>query len=409
MTILQANKFHFVKGGADRYYLEVSRLLSEAGHRVEHLAMQHPQNEPAGETGAFVEEVDYHTSHSPWQALRAASRVVYNRESARRVRELVGGNRPRVAHLHNVYHQLSLSVVRELGRHDVPMVMTLHDYKPVCPGYLLMTNGSLCERCSGGKFYNAAIHRCILGSRPASVVGTLEAYLHTLWGTYRKIALYLCPSRFLLEKVRELGLDGVGLRQINYPLLLDRYEPAYEGSSDVIYAGRLSREKGLPTLLEAARLQNAGSGWTLRILGDGPLRGELEAKVRSWGLGDGIRFEGYLSGAALHDAVRSARVVVVPSEWYENQPYAVLEAFAMGKPVIGSTMGGIPEMVRNGVTGWTFPPGDAQRLGDAIRQALDDPRRATDMGRSARRQVEERHDPKKHIEELLSIYDEVAA
>jgi glycosyltransferase involved in cell wall biosynthesis len=409
MTILQANKFHFVKGGADRYYLEVSRLLAEAGHRVEHLAMRHPENEPVDGNATFVEEVDYHASHSPWQALRAASRVVYNRESARRVRGLVLEKRPRVAHLHNIYHQLSLSVVRELDRHNIPMVMTLHDYKPVCPGYLLMTNGSLCERCRGGNFYHAAVHKCILGSRPASLVGSLEAYLHHLWGSYGKIALYLCPSQFLLEKVRDMGLGKAGFRQINYPLLLDRYEPDYEGSPVLIYAGRLSREKGIPTLLEAARREGVGSGWTLRVLGEGPLRGELEAKVRSWGLEDGIRFEGYLSGSDLHDAIRSARAVVVPSEWFENQPYAVLEAFALGKPVIGSRMGGIPEMVRDDSTGWTFPPGDAESLGECIRKALKEPGRASEMGREARRQVEERHNPGKHVEDLLAIYEEVAA
>ena len=407
MIVLQVNKFHFIKGGADRYYLEVSRLLRQAGHDVVHLAMAHPRNEPAGQDDAFVEEVDYHASRSPWQALRVASRLVYNGETARLVRRMAAVRKPAVAHLHNVYHQLSLSVVRELDRQGIPVVMTLHDYKPVCPAYLLMTGGKICERCRGGRFYHAAVHRCNLESLSASLVASLEAYVHRMAGTYGRVAVYLCPSRFLLEKVRELGLRAPALRQINYPLLLDRYAPAYGGPPVLIYAGRLSREKGIATLLDAARRQGVGKGWTLRILGEGPLRETMEAQVAAWGLEGAIRFEGYLTGDGLLEAVREARAVVVPSEWYENQPYAVLEAFALGKPVIGSRIGGIPEMVEDGVTGWTFPAGDPEALGASIREALDGPERAAELGRTARRRVEERHDPREHVAQLLGIYEEV--
>ncbi|MBU1702540.1 MAG: glycosyltransferase family 4 protein [Candidatus Eisenbacteria bacterium] len=409
MNILLINKFHYAKGGAERYYLDISRLLREAGHQVGHLSMAHPRNVPATEADAFVEEVDYHKSMGGLGKLKAASRVLYNRESVRRVRELVRARRPHVAHHQNIYHQISLSVVRELARCDVPMVMTLHDYKPVCPAYLLMVGGEICERCRKGRFYHAAMNTCILNSRPASILGSLEAYLHTLWGTYDQIALYLCPSRFLVDKVGEMSQRPIKLRHLPNFLPTDDFKPVYEGDPVVVYAGRLSREKGLPTLIEAARRQNVGRGWKLRILGEGPLRAELEAKVTEWGLEDGIRFEGFCSGEDLKEVIQSASVVVVPSEWYENQPYAILEAFALGKPVIGSSIGGIPELVRADRTGWTFPPGDADGLGMAMREALDHPEQTREMGREARRLVEKDHNPALHMERLLNIYEEVSS
>ncbi|MBD3335387.1 MAG: glycosyltransferase [Candidatus Eisenbacteria bacterium] len=409
MNVLLANKFHYSKGGAERYYLDVSRLLQERGHAVSHLSMRHSRNVAPQEADAFVEEVDYRGRLGLAAKVRAGLRVLYNRESARRVRESLAVRRPHVAHLQNIYHQLSLSVVRELARHDVPMIMTLHDYKPVCPAYLLMTQGEICERCRGGRFYNAARYRCVLDSRAASIVAAAEAYLHTWWGTYGQIDLYLSPSRFLRDKVIAMGLSGGSVRHLNNFLPVEGFKPRFGGPPVVVYAGRLSREKGLAALLEAARLQNVGRGWTLRILGEGPLRETLERRVRQDGLEEGVRFEGYRSGEDLKDAIRESRVVIVPSEWYENQPYAIVEAFALGKPVIGSRIGGIPELVRDGASGWTFPPGDAAALGEAIRSALESPQRVEEMGRAARRQVEDEHHPEQHMERLLSYYREVAA
>lgn len=406
MTVLLANKFHFLKGGAERYYLDLGELLARNGERVVHLSMRHPANLPAGVDDRFVREVDYRGRMGLSARVGHALRSISNAEAADAARGIVRAVRPDVAHLHNVYHQLSLSVVRALDAEGVPIVQTLHDYKLVCPAYLLLTHGEICERCRGGRYSEAVRHRCLLDSRAASLVGAFEAYLHRWIRTYEKIRLFLCPSMFMLEKVASFGVARERLVHLPYFLPLDRYTPAGDRGDYYVYAGRLSREKGIATLLEAhARL--GGRRPALRVLGDGPLRPALEARRAELGLDD-VHFEGHQSLPALEEIIGRARFVVVPSEWYENYPYAILEAFALARPVVGARMGGIPELVRDGETGWTAPAGDAEGLSQAIAAMLGDPAKADAMGRAARAWVGEHLAPEPHLARIREIYAGVA-
>ena len=407
MTVLQANKFHFVKGGAERYYLDVSRRLRTRGHTVIPFAMRHARNEPSEYERYFVAEVDYHGSLGAFGKLRAAARSVYSRETVRRIDALVARERPQVAHLHNIYHQISPALVHALDRRGVPMVHTLHDYKIVCPGYLFMAGGRICECCRGGRYYRAIGHRCLLDSRAASLVGAVEAYVHRWLRTYEKVRFFLCPSRFLLEKIAEYGVAREKLVHFPYFLPLEEYQPRYERSDYFIYLGRLSREKGVPTLLAALR-QRGGTRLTCRILGEGPLEEDLKRQAAQWGL-DRVEFSGYLKGEPLQAAIRGAAFTVVPSEWYENLPFAVLESFALGTPVVGSRIGGIPEMVLDGQTGLTFPMGDSRALAEALDRMEARPEQAVEMGRAARRLIEEKYAPEPHMERLEALYARAAA
>lgn len=407
MTVLQANKFHFVKGGAERYYLDVSRRLHARGHRVIPFAMRHVRNEPSEYERYFVSEVDYRGSQSALDKLRAASRSVYSRETVRQIEALVDHERPQIAHLHNIYHQISPALVRALDRLGVPMVHTLHDYKIVCPGYLFMAGGRICECCRGGRYYRAVTHRCLLDSRAASLVGAVEAYVHRWLRTYEKVRFFLCPSWFLLEKVAQYGVARRRLVHFPYFLPLEEYRPSFERSDYFIYLGRLSREKGVPTLLAALR-QRTGTRLTCRILGEGPLEADLRRQASDWGL-DRVEFSGYLAGEPLQAAIRGAAFTVVPSEWYENLPFAVLESFALGTPVVGSRIGGLPEMVLDGETGLTFTMGDSRALAEALDRMEASPERAVEMGRAARRLMEVRYAPEPHLERLEALYARVVA
>ncbi|MDM7917415.1 MAG: glycosyltransferase [Candidatus Eisenbacteria bacterium] len=339
-TVLLVNKYHYLKGGAEKYYLDLSELLAKRGDRIVHLAMRHDANLPARDGDRFVSEVDYRARMGAAARARHAVRSVYNSEAARPAREIARGARPDVAHLHNVYHQLSPSVIRALDDEGIPIVQTLHDYKLICPAYLLLTQqGEICERCRGGRYHEAFRRRCLLDSRAASAVGMIEAYLHRWLRTYEKVRLFVCPSRFLLEKVAEFGVARERLVALPYFLQVDRYEPAPAASEGdyYVYAGHLSREKGVATLLEAhARLPKPGR-LPLRILGEGPLDAMLKARATELGASD-VAFEGYRRPPELHRIVGAARFVVVPSEWYENYPYAILEAFALARPVLGLSL-----------------------------------------------------------------------
>jgi glycosyltransferase involved in cell wall biosynthesis len=405
--VLQCNKFHYVKGGAERYYLDVSRRLAARGHDVIPFAMADPRNEPTEHARDFVHAIDYRARRGPLQKLREAGHAIHSFEAARKLRGLVRRARPDVAHLHNIYHQLSPSVVLELDRLGIPMVMSLHDYKVICPGYLLMTHGEICERCQGGRFRNAFVHRCLLDSRAASAVGWIEAALHRRLRTYERIARFLCPSRFLLEKFAEFGVSRERLVHFPYFLPVEDYAPAYRPSDYFIYLGRLSREKGIVTLLQALR-ERHGTRLTCRILGEGPLEADLKARAERWGLRR-VEFVGYRQGEELHRTIREAAFTVVPSEWYENLPFAVLESFALGTPVVGSRIGGIPEMVEHGDTGLTFTAGDPADLARAIDWMEARADEATEMGRRARQVIEERYAPGPHLERLEALYRSVIA
>ncbi len=414
MRVIQVNKFHYVKGGAERYYLDLSEALLRAGHVVDHLAMAHPQNLPAKESDRFVTEVDYWARPAWPERLRTAVRTIHNREASRLARELARLNRPAVAHLHNVYHQLSPSVIDAFARAGVPVVQTLHDYKLVCPAYLLLTQGAICERCRGGRYWHAVRHRCLLDSRAASVVAMAEAFWHRARGTYGRVARFLCPSRFLLEKVASFGVPRERLVHLPYFLPLERYRPARvpaRASGEPmtgVYVGRLSREKGIATLVDAMALLPAGTV-RMDILGEGPLRAGLEERARRACPDGRIRFLGFRSGEELHQTIRGAAFAVVPSEWYENLPYAVLEPFALGRPVVGARIGGIPELVKDGETGRLFTPGDAGDLAAALAWIAGREASPADLGARARQVVERDHAEIPHLERLLRIYAEVAA
>ena len=407
MRILQANKFHYVKGGAERYYLDLSRRLAGRGHEVIPFAMRDPRNEPSPYSDFFVDGVDYRGRMNPLRKARAAAQAIYSRETTRKVRALVSRSRPGIAHLHNIYHQISPSLILALHRLGVPMVQTLHDYKVVCPGYLLMAHGEICERCHHGGHGHMLRQRCLLDSYSASLVGWAEWRLHAWLGTYGKIDRFLCPSRFLLEKTAELGLPREKLIHLPYFLPLEEYRPAHEPSDYFVYLGRLSREKGIATLLAALK-ELKGSRLTCRILGEGPLEEDLREKARRWGLAR-LEFTGYLEGEALHRAIREAAFTVVPSEWYENLPFSVLESFALGTPVVGSRIGGIPEMVIDRETGLTFASGDAHALAEVIAWMEEHPVEVVAMGRRARALDEERYSPEAHLDRLEAIYRELGA
>ncbi len=404
MRVLQVNKYHFLKGGAERYYLDLCRLLAEQGHRVSHFAMLHDQNESSAFSDFFAPGVDYRSGMGPVRRLKAALDVIYNVEAKRRMRDLLSREHPDIAHLHNIYHQLSPSVIDALAGQGVPVVQTLHDYKIICPGYLLMTQGQLCERCRGGRYWNAVQYRCLLDSTGASLVGFLEATFHRLRGTYGKVKLFIAPSRFMREKVIEFGIERDRVVHLPYFLPLEEYEPRYGSSNYFVYSGRLSREKGLMTLLQALRL-GAADGMECLILGDGPLRESLEKQAAEWDLHN-VRFLGHQPRDRLKDLVAGAAFTVVPSEWYENLPFAVIESLALGTPVVGARIGGIPEMVLEGRTGVTFAPGSPQALVDAIDRLRTTAGYPESLGREARRFAEAMFDPSGHLQKLMGIYEE---
>ncbi len=349
MKVLQVNKFHYRRGGAETVYFATSSLLQARGHEVVHFSMQDPRNEPSLYENYFVSNIELREEEGGVSGkLAAAARILYSREAEQKIDALLEAERPDIAHLHNVYHQLSPSILRALNRRGVPVVLTLHDYQLICPAYTLYTQGQVCERCRGGRFYNAVRYSCVKGSRGKSALCAVESYLHAGTGIYRRnVKFYVAPSRFMARKVIEFGTDP---RHVTYvPNFIDAAPgaPSAPGERYFLFAGRLEKVKGVTTLLRAMSPGPVAGGVQLLIAGDGEERPRLEAQVRRERL-DSVRFLGQLTAQELAPVLAGAMFVVVPSEWHENAPLSVLEAAAQGKAVVASDLGGLPELVRHG-------------------------------------------------------------
>ncbi len=408
MRVLQINKFFWVKGGSERYFFDLSRALVDAGHEVVSFAMTHPRNEPSPFAPYFVPEVDFHGGGSPLSRVRDAVRFVHSDEAKQRIRRLIDDTKPDVAHLHNIAHQLTPSILEAIGDAGVPVVQTLHDYKLICSSYLLFANGEVCERCRTGRHHEAVRTRCHHGSLAKSVLGFVEMAWHARRHSYDRVGRFLCPSAFMRDKCAEFGIAIERLVHFPYFLHTDRYSPEPRPGEYALYVGRLSREKGVSTLLEAMRaLSAARPGARLDIVGEGPLADEIGTEVRT--LDGRVRVHGYQSGEALHERIRRAAFVIVPSEWYENLPYSILEAFALGKPVLGANVGGIPELVRDGDTGALFESGDAEGLAAVWERMASDPAALERMGRAARARIDDEFAAPGHVSALTDLYRSLAA
>lgn len=364
--VLSINTYHYPKGGSEIIYFANAALMERHGWTNSFYAMHHPSNLPCEDSQYFAEHVDFGAPASLREKAVVAARIIYSREARAKLARLIDTRKIDVAHAHNIYHHLSPSVLVELKRRCIPVVMTVHDLKLACPAYTMRTGSGVCERCKGGRVWNVAIHRCIKGSVALSGLIMVELAIHKALRIYaRHIDRIVTPSAFYREKLIEWGWPAEKLVHIPNFVSDTPLPPAIPGGDHFLYFGRLTPEKGIATLIAAA----AASAVPVRIAGRGPQEDELRALTKS--LGAPAVFVGFLSGDALWAEVDTARAIVLPSEWYENSPMSVVEAFQRGKPLVGARIGGIPELIEEGRTGWSFRAGDVADLARALTLARD--------------------------------------
>jgi glycosyltransferase involved in cell wall biosynthesis len=399
--LLAINNYYYRRGGAEVVFLEHNRLFENAGWQVVPFAMRHPNNLPTPWADYFADEIEFGASYGLADKIARAPRVIYSLQARQRIRDLLDHVRPQVAHVHNVYHHLSPSMLPLLKARGIPVVMTVHDLKLACPAYTMMRDGRPCESCRGGRLYNVAVHRCIKGSLALSSLIMVEAALHRALGLYQNnVDRFVVPSRFLLERLVHWGFDRDRLVHIPNFVDIERFTPGSGAGRRFLYCGRLEALKGVETLVRAAAI----AGQPVTLVGSGPDEARLRALVAQSGAD--VHFAGYLTKQALVTAVQDARAVVIPSECHENAPLALLEAYAAGRPVIGSRIAGIPELVRENETGLLFAPGDADALAAALSQLAQFPDgRVRAMGAAGRDWVERDFNAALYVGRLLSLYD----
>jgi len=405
MRILHVDKFLRRSGGAAVYMLDVAAHQERLGHRVEFFSMQDDRNNPATYEPWFPPHVSFEPPPAGLRdRLGAGARMIYSLDAARGMAEVIRRFRPDVVHLHNIYHQLSPSILRAPARAAVPVVMTVHDYKLVCPTYRLLSHGTLCEACVGGRVWEATRRRCQGGSLTSSALLTLESGLHRALRAYGPVQRFIAPSRFLAERLRRGGVHPDRVRQLNNPIDTAAVTVRSGAGEGFVSIGRLAPEKGVDTAIRAVGLLD---GATLTVAGDGPERGALEALAGQVAPGR-VTFTGQLDAAAVATLNRSARAAVAVARWHENMPLSALETMGAAVPLVVSGLGGLPELVTDGVNGLVVPHDDPAALAAALRTLLDNPDRAVALGEAARRTMERDFDLAAHLDRLFGLYDEAA-
>lgn len=399
MRLIFANKFHHRQGGADIYALDLAVAMRARGHEVAPFAMADERNEPTPFARYFVSRVET-SPRGPLSALKTAGRFLWSFEAARKFGRLADEFRPDLVHVHNLYHQLSPSLLPAAKRRGLPVVMTAHDYALLAPNYSLFHDGAVCEVTRPHRYWRAVAHRCVRGSLAASALCALEHRLHRALDVWRRnIDLVVCPSRFVMAKFAEYGWPEEKLIHVPHYAPVAGVTPT-EGGEYALFVGRLSPEKDVATLVRAAALRR---DIPFRVVGSGPEEARLKALANDLGAKN-VTFVGRRTGGDLASEYAGARLVVVPSAWYEPFGLIVLEAYAHGKPVVATQIGGLAELVREGETGLYASASDPAGLAERVGALWDAPDVAAEMGRAARRLAETEYAPERHFERLEEIY-----
>lgn len=402
MRILLCNNFYYRRGGDCTYMFALANLLREHDHEVVFFSMRHPKNLPCEQEKYFVDFIDYRAinqSKSAGNMLKVLRKSIYSPQAGKRIRALISDLKPDLAHLQNIHNHLTPAILPALRRAGIPVVWTLHDFKLVCPENSFLSGDRICEECKGGRFYRCTVNRCKKASLAASLLASLEAYAHQPLRIPKRVARFIAPSQFLRDKFVEFGWPAERLTVLpNFLPHVQRETP--ELGDYGIYLGQLRKIKGLFTLLEALEPDTP-----FHILGEGPEEATLKQRAQELGL-RGTKFLGHLSGDDLEREMEGAAYGVLPSECYENLPFSVMELMALGKPVVGSRVGGIPELIRHDETGFLFEAGHPEDLAQKIRALLANKKRCRQMGNNARQIATEAFTPEKHYAELMPIYEQ---
>jgi glycosyltransferase involved in cell wall biosynthesis len=380
---------------------DLADLQRAAGHTVAFFGMAHPLNTHLEYASHFPSHVELEPPPPTLTGrLRGVGRMLYSTSASRGMDAVLDAFRPDIVHMHNIYHQLSPSVLRPVARRRIPAVMTLHDYKLACPTYQFLDHGNLCQACLGGHFQHAILRRCKDGSLGSSAVMAGELFVHTLTRAYSPVRVFICPSLFLEGRMRAARVYPRRMRHIPHFIETKDVPVKTAPGSGVLVAGRLSPEKGIDVAIRAIGEMD---GAMLDIAGTGPEEETLRRLADSVAPGR-VRFHGLVDKAEVQRLMLCAAVVVVPSRWYENQPMVVLEALARGVPVVGSALGGMPELIEPGTTGELVPENDPHALATALTPYLCDPEHGFSMRDRARATIVSEFSPERHLERINVTY-----
>lgn len=389
--VLLVNKFYYPRGGDCVCTINLERLLKEQGHEVAIYAMDYPENIESSYTPYFASTVDF--SSGLGGKIKALARVLGLGDIVKSFSHILDDFKPNVVHLQNIHSYLSPRLAQLAHSRGIKVVWTLHDFKLICPSYSCLRDGKPCELCFDNKI-NVIKTRCMKGSLVASAIAYIEALRWNRDVLERCVDKFICPSKFMYEKMAGCGFNKHKLEQLCNFVDPDKCKSLpTERENYYCYVGRLSREKGVETLLKVA----AKLPYRLKIAGDGPLAEDLKKRYASF---SHIEFLGRLSASQVGELLSKARLLVMPSECYENNPLGIIEALCAGTPIVGADIGGIPELVSES-SGRVFSAFDAESLSEVLTEMMA----LTFDYAEIRKESIERFSRETYYKDLISMYE----
>ncbi len=413
MNILLLNYRYYLSGGPERYMFGVKKMLEDQGHRVVPFAINYAENCETPYSRYFAsppissDVVLYKDAKlSAAQKLKLLAKATYNFEAKRKVKQLIREQKPDIAYALQIVNLLYPSVIDACYEMGVPVVYRLSDFQLICPNYKFFRDGRICEECIHGQHYRGLLHKCLKGSLTVSGARVFAMYLHRARRMKRKVAAYVTPSKILREKMIEGGFEPAKVFHVPTFIESSAIRPEFTPGDYILYVGQVVPFKGVRTLVEAFGLLRRARPMRLLLAGFSMLDEEekLKEMVNSRGI-SGVEFLGFKGGDELAGLYRSARFVVMPTLWYENIPNVVLEAMAYGKPVVGSDLGSVAEIIDDGRDGLLFEAGSAEALKSEMERLIGDDSLVTELGTAARKKMEDEFSVERHYARLSGVLE----
>ncbi len=364
MKILMVNKFLYPRGGSESYMLYLGECLEKLGHKVEYFGMYDDNNTVGNSAGLYTQNMDFHSKGI--SRFLYPFKIIYSFETKRKIMQVIDKFKPDIVHINNINFQLTPSLIYGAKKRGVPVVQTVHDYQMICPNHLLYNfeKNHPCEKCVKGSHLSCIKNKCIHGSVIKSILGVIEAKFYSLLKTYKKVDLFVCPSRFLEDKLLSARDFYKGMTcTIHNFIDKDKFANAERQADNyILYVGRLSKEKGIENIAKAAKLMPE---YEFVVAGSGPDEDMLKGI-------DNVKLAGFQTGEKLTELMGRAKVLLLPSVCYENCPLTILEAHSVGVPVVTMNYGGMAELVNDGVTGALVKEATPRAIASTLRKTIED-------------------------------------
>ncbi len=407
MNILIVNWSWYPSGGDWTYINTIKKIYEENGHKVIPFSVRNANNESTEYEKYFLDALDYkvlNKNKSLSNSISVIFRSVYSFEAKKKLKKLLRENKVDIAQFISINNYQTPSIIPILKKNKIPIIWRLVDYKLICPNTTFLSGGSICEACKIGKYYNCIIKKCKKNSILASIIAAAESYFYKYYDVYNLVDLFSFQSAFTRDKYVEFGFDYNKTFIMKNPVEYVHLTPDYRNTNFVLYFGRIEKYKGIYTLLNA---MNDLPEIELRIIGDGPELFECKKLTDDLSLTN-IKFLGSLWSKELEKHLLMCNFVVVPSEWYEPNPYSILQSFAAGKAVIGSRIGGIKDLIIDNENGLFFEAGDVVSLSTKIRSLFFDKAKTLEFGMNARKTIEQNHSKIKYYNDSMKIFEKLS-